>query len=286
MKSRGAILITGAQGYIGRRLAPALAAAGWQVSGLDRPTTQPPPTLAVDLLDAAATERACGALPALEAVVHLAALAHHQRPPPGETCFSFNTRTTANLLGGLRERQPQFLLFSSVAVYGEEGREGAVPVTAPLRPGSEYGRSKRACEEMLSSSGLANVDVLRLAPVFDPSNLRDVRKRVFAPGLPIRVRWLPAPRYSLCHLETVVRTVLQLLDRGPAGRRIQHVADPEPYVQSELTRWFRGPMIRLPVAWTRPVYWLLRSVPGESGYALRCLYCKLVESNVYALGNA
>ncbi len=94
--------------------------------------------------------------------------------------------------------------------------------------------------------------------------------------------WTPSPRYSLCKLDTLVDRVLTLVRRGPAGRRVHHVADPIPYRQHEIAAWFDGPLLTVPVILTRPLYWGLRLVPGQKTYALRCLYWKLLNSDLYA----
>ncbi|MCP5523500.1 MAG: NAD(P)-dependent oxidoreductase [Verrucomicrobiales bacterium] len=277
------ILVTGSNGFIGRSVVSALRSEGHEVWGLDLAPAEPPGCLVADLLKETETRSAIAQQSPFEAVVHLAALAHGQPPPPGETCFSTNTRITLNLIQALQGTQPQVIFFSSIAVYGEDKRPGAVAPTVDLRPSTEYGRSKQCCEERLLASPIRNIDVLRLAPVFTQARLQDVRKRVFLPGLPFRCRMLPPPRYSLCSLETVVDAVAQRVLRGPHGRTVQNIADPQPYLQSELLEWFSGPRLPVPLALTGVGYLGLKLCPGELGYKLRCLYAKLFSSNVYSL---
>jgi nucleoside-diphosphate-sugar epimerase len=275
------ILITGSSGFIGRAISRQLLAAGAAVVGVDRQAVGVVPTVGVDLLDADQTCRVVRDLAPFSAVIHLAAVAHGQRLPKPLTCFSANTQITESLLAALDGLQPHFIFSSSVAVYGEDLRTGPVSIRADLRPSTEYGESKKACEERLLASSLRDVDILRLAPVFDSVNLRDVRKRVFLPGTGVRVCLIPSPDYSLCHLETVTRKVVQLVQGGPGGRRLHQVVDPTPYHQRELLSWFSGPIFPLPVALTRPLYWLVRLLPGRKAYALRCLYWKFFNPGLY-----
>jgi nucleoside-diphosphate-sugar epimerase len=277
------ILVTGSEGFIGRALMQALADAGLDVWGLDVAVKSGARRVAVDLLDAEATQAAVGRIPRCDVVVHLAALAHGQAPPAGETCFSVNTRTTANLLQAIAQTTPRLILFSSIAVYGEDGRRDPVRPTDALRPATAYGASKQASEEQALASALPHVEILRLAPVFTPERLYDVKKRVFLPGLPFRCRFLPPPSYSLCHLDTVVATVRERVVRGPRGRTVQNVADARPYSQHTLVDWFTGVVLPLPVGLTRPGYAALRLLPGRLGHGLRSLYWKLLCSNTYAL---
>lgn len=277
------ILVTGSEGFIGRALTQTLTEAGHDVWGLDvavRPETR---RLAVDLLDAAATAAAVARIPPCGVVIHLAALAHGQAPPVGETCFTVNTRTTANLLQALTATVPRLILFSSIAVYGEDGHRDPVKPGDALRPATAYGASKQACEEQALASPLPHVEILRLAPVFTAERLHDVKKRVFLPGLPFRWRFLPPPSYSLCHLDTVLSTVRARVGRGPRGRSVQNVADAQPYSQHALVEWFAGPVLPLPVGLTRPGYAALRLLPGHLGHGLRSLYWKLLCSNTYDL---
>jgi nucleoside-diphosphate-sugar epimerase len=282
MTRRPRILITGSSGFLGRAMSRALADCG-DVTGVDRVAA--PGTVAADLCDVVAARTALEAVGPVDVVVHLAALAHGERPPGSDTTHAINVGMTRSLLDALGPARPHFIFFSSVAVYGEDDRPGPIAVTAPVRPATEYGVSKYDCERLLQASPLPDIDVLRLAPVFarrgDHARLDDVRKRVFLPGLPVKMRMYPAPWYSLCQVETVARVVRTLVERGPAGRHVQNVADEPPYSQHTLADWFPGPVLPLPTALTAPAYWLTRCLPEPLGYRVRCLYTKLFGSNIY-----
>lgn len=283
MSDKQRVLITGSQGFIGRALTRSLGKAGYEVWGVDRSGIQDKHIVNADLLDLQKTREAITTVPPFFALIHGAALAHGQRPPPGESCLTINTKITKNVIQALGERTPRLIFFSSVAVYGEDGRRDPVYVKEELRPATEYGKSKVMCEQRILESNLEHCDILRLAPVYDESHMNDVRKRVFLPGpFSIKMRFLPPPRYSLCHVDTVVQIVTNLLARPPEGRRIFNMADPNPYDQREIASWFPGKGIPVPIGMVRPFYWLTLLL-GKRGYALRCLYWKLFRSNTYAL---
>ncbi len=286
MTSARRILITGCEGFIGKALCRRLREAGNDVWGWDRVATRSPQTRQVDLLDAEQIRAARADLPVPEVVVHTAAAAHEELLPPGQTRVSWNTASTENILAAVKGGNPHFIFLSSVAVYGEAGRNGAVTVDAQLRPSTNYGLSKLLCERMIGATPLTSCDILRLAPVFDEEHLKDVRKRVYLPGIKAgKIRIVPPPDYSLCHINTLTAKILELISQPSLGRRVRNVADPMPYRQSELLARFPGRAWPLPEPLLSPFYWLLWLIPGKTGYALRCFYWKLFRSNVYDISS-
>ena len=283
MRNVRKVLITGINGLIGSALNRALTEKGYDVWGIDCVRTPKGQVLEADLLNPEETLQAVAQVESFDVVIHTAALAHGEKTPSGASVYRMNTEMTRNLLEAVKPHSPQFIFFSSVSVYGEDGRLGPVRATDKPKPSSEYGRSKLACEKMLLGSSLKDCDILRLAPVFDESYLINVRRRVFLPGLPrVKMRLYPSPKYSFCRLDTVVQTVFGLLDSQPSGRQILNVCDPDPYDQCEIASWFPGVSISIPVCLLKPLYGLLFLLPSQSGYAKRCLYWKLFCSNVYS----
>jgi nucleoside-diphosphate-sugar epimerase len=276
------VLVTGSEGFIGQVLCRTFRDAGHEVYGFDRLPSATPNRRQVDLLDHEQVEQAFAAIPPCDAIVHTAAVAHEERLPAGQTRVGINTATTHGLLGGIRDQDPHFIFLSSVAVYGEAGRHDAVRPDADLRPSTDYGRSKELCEEMILASPLRRCDILRCTPVFDESHLKDVRKRVFLPGLKkLKMCMIPSPRYSLCHVETLAKMILGILAEPPAGRRVRNVADAEPYSQRNLLSWFPGAACPLPTILLEPFRATTYILPRIIGYKIRCLHHKLLRSNVY-----
>ena len=282
MDSPQDVLITGCEGFIGKALSQALTDAGHRVWGVDRTCPEGGQTLRADLLDMEQTRRALAAIPQISVVVHTAALAHGQRPPSGHSRSSFNVTITSNILDALRGRDPRFLFLSSVAVYGEDGRTDPIGVDASLRPATDYGRGKKMCEELLLKSELTYCDILRLAPVYDATHTKDLRKRVSLPGLSsIKLDLTPEPTYSLCHIDTLSQIVVKYLSQPPHVRRIVNVVDPVSYAQHQIASWFPGMAIALHESLVRPFYYMTYLLPPKLGYSLRCTYWKLMKSNIY-----
>jgi nucleoside-diphosphate-sugar epimerase len=146
------VLVTGASGFIGRRVCELLSRDGWLVTGLDRKLMP----LAVDaaprvfhefwtcdLRDASALARRRPARP-FDAIVHLAGILPGQESH--ETMLEVNVGGTAAVVDAFGGPDCHFVLFSSGLVYG--------PQPAPFReamvclPSDAYARSKLAAEAM------------------------------------------------------------------------------------------------------------------------------------------
>ncbi len=185
------ILVTGAGGFIGRALCPALAARRHHVvAGLRRPTPAAPIGAESLLLGDIAPGRDWkGALRGLDIVVHLAQRAH---APPSQSILDAEPDAAAGLareaaLAGVR----RFLYVSSIKAMGE--------TTAPDRPfhpadmpcpEDSYGRAKLATERALASvAAETGLELLLLRPplVYGPGvggNFRALL-RLARSGLPL-----------------------------------------------------------------------------------------------------
>jgi nucleoside-diphosphate-sugar epimerase len=210
------VLLTGHQGYLGTVLAPALAAAGHDVTGLDSglfadcvlgPPPEDPPGLVVDLRDV--TERH---LIGFDAVVHFAALSND---PLGslapEITYEINHRASTRLARLARDAGVRrFVYASTCSVYGAQGGDELVNEDAPLKPVTPYAESKVRVEE----------DLLELADAdFSPTSMRNATAFGFSP----RLRADIVLNNLVGH--AVLTGVVKVLSDGTPWRPLVHAGD-------------------------------------------------------------
>ena len=229
------VLVTGVSGFVGRYLAPALAAAGHEVHGLG---VQPPPddlplasSRTADLTRIGELEAALAAL-APEAVVNLAgqASAGQSFADPGET-FRVNTAGALTLLEAVRRAAPRarVLLVGSGEVYGPQPAGTRVAESAPFRPTSPYALSKAAADLAGAAFAAAHgLDVVRTRSFAHTGPGQD--DRFVLPSFAKQVAWLerndeePVLRVGnldvvrdLSDVRDVAAAYVALLARGQGG---------------------------------------------------------------------
>lgn len=260
------VLVTGADGFVGRYLVRGLVAAGHGVITAIRPGGVPPEAwlsegerrglerLDFDLEDPGAAEAAARLQP--DGVVHLAAVASSReaRQDPGRA-WMVNAAATARLLeafGALRERgsgDPAVVVVSSGEVYGD-GPARPRQEADPVRPQSPYAATKAAAElgalEIGRRTGLRVI----VARAFQHTGPGQAELYV-VPALARRLaearragrREIPVgnlePVRDITDVRDVVAAYLALLERGAAGE-IYNVARGEGFSLADVFRVLAG----------------------------------------------
>jgi len=213
------IWITGAAGFVGRRLSAHLSAAGHTVIGVDRE---------VEITDSSAVVRSL-ARACADAIVHLAAMSSQADALRAPThAARVNYWGTRAVLEAARSEAPhaRILLVTSGAVYGNSAL-GAAPFreSAPLAPATPYARSK-ACADLLGARyAERGLDVVRVRPFnhTGPGQSPDFVAPGFARQVAAIAAGRSAPRLSVGNLNSVrdfldvddvVEAYRRLLDRG------------------------------------------------------------------------
>jgi nucleoside-diphosphate-sugar epimerase len=219
------VLVTGHGGYIGAVLAPFLARAGHEVTGLDTMfydgcdlfEPEQVETVRADVRDVRSQD-----LEPYDAVVHLAALSND---PLGdldrELTLAINFEATVELARAAREAGvKRFVFASSCSMYGAAADGEPVDENAPLKPLTAYAESKVRAEEALAQ--LADPD-------FAPVSMRNATAYGASPRLRLdivlnnlvgwalttgQVRILSdgTPWRPLVHIEDIARATLAVLE--------------------------------------------------------------------------
>ncbi len=174
------VLVTGAQGFIGRAVVAALSARGWQVVALDLapPSTTPPPGVEALTGDMRMLERWRQAIDGTDAIVHLAS-AHLQVDLPESMYWETNVKSLRPFLQAAREAGVRhFVHTSSVGVHGSlavvPGNEDS-----PFAPENLYEHTKAAGEaevaRFMTEAAPMGVTIVRPAWVFGPGDARTER---------------------------------------------------------------------------------------------------------------
>ncbi|MEP6591086.1 MAG: NAD-dependent epimerase/dehydratase family protein [Gemmatimonadota bacterium] len=234
------LLVTGADGFVGRHLVRTARADGHQVIAAVLPGTSPIPewtdaavgpiveVVRADLTRPADLDRL--ARVGAEAIVHLAAIASGaaaRHDPAG--AMQVNSVGSLQLLQAFAAagERPRLLFVSTGEVYGP-GHDGPIPESAPLNPVSPYAESKRAAEAALAEvdgEGRVPTIIVRAFPHSGPGQ----SAAYVLPALAARLRAAKAagdhavtagnldPVRDFLDVRDVARAYLVLLDRGVAG---------------------------------------------------------------------
>jgi nucleoside-diphosphate-sugar epimerase len=238
-----ATLVTGATGYIGRRVALRLVRQGQRLRVLCRdagwldPEIKNSPLVEVmlgDLGDADIVRRACADM---SGIIHLAA-------GTGGSAEEFDRSTlggTTNLLEAAEAAGVSRIVYvSSMSVYDYSSMKAGslVDENAPLESHPEkrdnYARSKRVAEDIVArhvARGKLSISVVRPGIVYGPNNR--------SPFVPVTaLRRLPMVGFllvgggrrqvPLIYVENLVDALLLLLECEGCGGRIYNVIDNDP----------------------------------------------------------
>ncbi len=228
------VLLTGATGFIGGRLAAALAAEGAELTCVVKPGDKGaaglPPGAKVIEADLARKGSLLGRLSSYDTVYHLASFTRPLSYLCGyraleEAYFRNNAEAARHFGEACLGRTGRFIFFSSIAAAGVGAgiREDDTrpPITA-------YGRSKRRAEEFmdaLCAGGLPAVTV-RPGTVYGPGNTSMLVLFRF-----IRLGHLPSigpgrNRVPLCYVGNLLDALELLREKGRTGEKYFIVDEP------------------------------------------------------------
>lgn len=245
MSARG-VVVTGANGFVGRAVVERLVADGYAVTAaVRRPVPMPAGVRTVIVGDLGAADWRA-ALDGCAAVVHCAARVHVMRDAAADAMAAYRltnvegTRALATQAAAAGARR--FIFLSSIKVNGEATRPGT-PFRADdaPQPVDPYGVSKLEAEralEALAARGALDLTVIRPPLVYGPGVKANflAMARWLAKGVPLPFGRLTENRRSLVALGNLVDLIACCLARDAAVGQVLLVSDGEDLSTTELLR--------------------------------------------------
>lgn len=220
------VLITGAAGFIGGRLAERLRETGGEVRGIDRVEDRSRGIVAGDIGEIGAWR---SAVEGCETVVHTAAVVSNAVGLDEQ--WRVNVLGTRNVLdAAIAAGARRFVNLSSVRAFGDWGFPDRVEESHPVRPqGIPYVDTKIAGEQVaLQAHGSGEIEVVVIRPgdVYGPGSrpwtilpLEAIRSRRFV--LPAMGRGIFSPVY----VDNLVDGILPAIDGAQAAGQVFTLSD-------------------------------------------------------------
>src|SRR5260221_827165 len=221
------VVVTGANGRLGRVVVSLLLEQGIEVVGLDMEVARQPGAsmVRVDLCDLG---QVFGAMAGADAVIHLGAIPTPRGRPP-ELVYFNNVMSQFNVFeaaAGLRISR--VVSASSISAFGfpfqhrwSEPLYLPLDEAHPLLPQDAYGLSKATGEEIAAADyrrTVANAARLRIFPILDDSTVHQLLERV----LPKPEDWASS-LWSYLHVNDVARAWLLALTSPFDRHQIFHI---------------------------------------------------------------
>src|SRR5262245_59886632 len=148
------VALTGATGFIGRRLLRDLPARGYKVRALlRRPTSVPVDCASAIIGDIAKPYNMTAALADVDAVIHLAGIAPEASGTPEDDYRTQNVDASVRLAeAAKRAGAKRFIFLSSVRAQAGVAADHVLNERSEPAPTSAYGRSKRSAASPRSGS--------------------------------------------------------------------------------------------------------------------------------------
>lgn len=241
MSDHAHVLVTGADGFVGRHLVPYLAARGFKVTAACRRNfvfkgpnvvTVPLPDLSVPF-DWRPLLRKC------DAVVHLAGIAH--KFADDDLYDRVNHLATGALARAASECGIDHLVFvSSIAAQSGSSSDRALTEDAAPRPNNAYGRSKLAAEAAVRAAGVS-FTILRPVVIYgegEKGNFATVHK-ISRLTIPLPFGALTARR-SVLSIQNFNSAVETALTNCRARNETFIVSNPTPVTVADLIARYRA----------------------------------------------
>jgi nucleoside-diphosphate-sugar epimerase len=224
------ILITGASGFVGRAAAAAFAKAGNAVRTAVRSPPKPPFDSGIEVVahaDLASPIDWDPVVEGIDAVIHLAAIAHTGRGIPDDRYDRVNRLATEQLAkAAARAGVGRFVFISSIRAQTGPAADHVLTECDRAMPTDAYGRSKLAAEDAVRVAGVP-FTVLRPVLLYGQGAKGNFATLLRAAGSvwPLPVKQF-ANRRSLLGIDNFISAMNFVLEASGTAGQVYIVADP------------------------------------------------------------
>ena len=301
------IVITGVNGIIGSELKKRFIEKGYYVIGIDRTEESQQGDneqfeyIKLDITDQDKVGQFFSDL-RFDYLIHCAALVHKNSPDLSfDNFMKINYEGTKNIFNSVVENKSKSgvegtIFFSTIEVYGGEGRDEVISENDECKPITFYGQSKVAAERYLlklNKEYKLPIIILRLTPVYSKDFLRNVKRRVLIGGGKFFYRVGDGKqRISLCSRNNVIDVVEACIEGKISFGEVFNVTDDKVYTFNDLLNYFQefGSGNRITVKIPKCIVYsgikfLSLVFPGRKE-RLFSIYYKLTKDNIYSIEKA
>jgi UDP-glucose 4-epimerase len=243
------ILVTGASGFIGRRLVAHLSGQGFRVRAACRKPDQLIAASDVERVQMPDLARSAGwskLIDGVSHVVHLAGIAHAPGALPDALYMRVNAEAAGELAEAALGRIERLVLISSVRAQAGLSAPHVITETDEARPTDVYGRSKLEAERLVAASGVPFA-VLRPAVVYGKGVKGNIASLATLAKTPMPLPFAGLEnRRSLLALDNFLSAIARVLTAKEAANETFLVADVEPISVADLVGAMREGLRRPP----------------------------------------
>lgn len=263
------ILVTGAKGMIGSHLVNGLLYSNYEVLGVDRLKNTDfrdnYTYYRIDLANRSALQDVI-IREKPDRIVHLAALAHSVdgKEYSWEDYKHLNIECAKNVFFAAGDIP--VLYISTVDVLGFTN--GIVSNKSPMKPVSNYGKSKMIAEQEVSKK--KHFDIFRFSPVYTDNVKRDIQKRYYLKYPNIAYLIGKGTEYEILNVKKAVQAMVDWCSTEPQNT-VQIIKDEKrmwtpDYVKNEKKEGRAKIVIKVPAWIAKLGYTILKGVTGENKY--------------------
>ncbi|MGO8797722.1 MAG: NAD-dependent epimerase/dehydratase family protein [Roseiarcus sp.] len=246
------VLVTGASGFLGRSLLPALTRRGYAIVAPVRREQPPQDGVVFPLVESLETVDWRPLLAGVDAVVHLAAIAHAKSAGAEDVYDRINAEAVLRLAKAGEGRASRLTFVSSIRAISGPTAEAVLDDDSLPAPTDAYGRAKLRAERGLAGLGLPTT-ILRPVTIYGvgvKGNLARLARWADSPA-PLPFGALRAPR-SFLSVDNFASAILFSLARTGSASESFVLADPEPSTVADLLAGLRAGLGRPARLWAAP----------------------------------